>query len=75
METLWDTEMTITLTLGTWMVPLAITILTLISFIVYYWFEDNDYWGFFGALMIGLMGIISTIISWVVWLIMTIMAK
>lgn len=74
METLWDTEMTITLTLGTWMVPLAITILTLISFIVYYWFKDNDYWAF-DSLMIGLMGIISTITAWIVWLIMTIMAK
>ena len=66
--------MTITLTLGTWMVPLAITILTLISIMIYYWFEDNDYWGF-GSLMIGLMGIISTITAWVVWLIMTLMAK
>ena len=66
--------MTITLTLGTWIVPLAITILTLISFIVYNWFEDNDYWGF-GSLMISLIGIISTITAWIVWLIMTIMAK
>jgi hypothetical protein len=66
--------MAITLTLGTWIVPLAITILTLISFIVYYWFEDNDYWGF-GYLMISLIGIISTITAWIVWLIMTIMAK
>ncbi len=66
--------MTITLTLGTWMVPLAITILTLISFIVYYWFEDNDYWGF-GSLMIALMGITSTITAWIVWLIMTLMTK
>ena len=58
--------MTITLTLGTWIVPLAITILTLISFIVYYWFEDNDYWGF-GSLMIALMGITSTYILYSVW--------
>ena len=68
--------MTITLTLGTWIVPLAITILTLISFIVYYWFEDNDNdcWGF-GSLMIALMGIPSTITAWIVWLIMTLMTK
>ena len=66
--------MTITLTLGTWIVPLAITILTLISFIVYNWFEDNDYWGF-GSLMISLIGIISTITAWIVWLMMTIMTK
>ena len=66
--------MTITLTLGTWMVPLAITILTLISFIVYYWFKDNDYWAF-DSLMICLMGIISTITAWIVWLIMTLMTK
>jgi hypothetical protein len=66
--------MNITLTLGTWMVPLTITILTLISFIVYYWFEDNDYWGF-GSLMISFIGITSTITAWIVWLIMTIMAK
>jgi hypothetical protein len=74
METLWDTEMTITLTLGTWMVPLAITILTLISIMIYYWFEDNDYWGF-GAVMVSLIGAVSTITAWIVWLIMTIMTK
>ena len=66
--------MTITLTLGTWMVPLAITILTLISIMIYYWFEYNDYWGF-GALMVSLIGITSTITAWIVWLIMTLMAK
>jgi len=66
--------MTITLTLGTWMVPLAITILTLISFIVYYWFEDNNYLGF-NALMVSLIGAVSTITAWIVWLIMTLMAK
>jgi hypothetical protein len=66
--------MTITLTLGTWIVPLTITILTLISFIVYYWFEDNDYWGFFSFMAI-VGGVVATIISWVVWLIMTLMAK
>jgi hypothetical protein len=66
--------MTITLTLGTWIVPLTITILTLISFMVYYWFEDNDYWGF-GSLMIGLIGIASTTTAWIVWLIMTLMTK
>jgi hypothetical protein len=74
METLWDTEMTITLTLGTWIVPLAITILTLISIMIYYWFEDNDYWGF-GAVMVSLIGAVSTITAWIVWLIMTIMTK
>jgi hypothetical protein len=74
METLWDTKMTITLTLGTWMVPLAITILTLISIMIHYWFEDNDYWGF-GALMVSLIGAVSTITAWIVWLIMTIMTK
>lgn len=66
--------MTITLTLGTWMVPLAITILTLISIMIHYWFEDNDYWGF-GALMVSLIGAVSTITAWIVWLIMTIMTK
>jgi hypothetical protein len=66
--------MTITLTLGTWIVPLAITILTLISIMIYYWFEDNDYWGF-GALMVSLIGAVSTITAWIVWLIMTIMTK
>jgi hypothetical protein len=66
--------MTITLTLGTWIVPLAITILTLISFIVYYWFEDNDDFGF-GVVMVFLIGFISTITAWIVWLITTLMAK
>jgi len=66
--------MTITLTLGTWIVPLAITILTLISIMIYYWFEDNDYWGF-GVVMVFLIGFISTITAWIVWLIMTLIAK
>jgi hypothetical protein len=66
--------MTITLTLGTWIVPLAITILTLISIMIYYWFEDNDYWGF-GAFMVSLIGAVSTITAWIVWLIMTLMTK
>jgi hypothetical protein len=66
--------MTITLTLGTWIVPLTITILTLISIMIYYWFYDNDYWGF-GALMVSLIGAVSTITAWIVWLIMTLMAK
>ena len=66
--------MNITLTLGTWMVPLAITILTLISFIVYYWFEDDNYFGF-NALMVSLIGAVSTITAWIVWLMMTIMTK
>jgi hypothetical protein len=66
--------MTITLTLGTWMVPLAITILTLISIMIHYWFEDNDYCGF-GAFMVSLIGAVSTITAWIVWLIMTIMTK
>jgi hypothetical protein len=66
--------MTITLTLGTWMVPLAITILTLISFIAYSWFEDHDDFGF-GVVMVFLIGFISTITAWIVWLIMTLIAK
>jgi hypothetical protein len=74
METLWDTKMTITLTLGTWMVPLAITILTLISSMIYYWFYDHDDFGF-GVVMVFLIGFISTITAWIVWLIMTIMTK
>ena len=66
--------MTITLTLGTWMVPLAITLLSIICYVVACIFEDRndlDLWIF--VTFVG--GIIATAISWVVWLMMTIMAK
>ena len=66
--------MNITLTLGTWMVPLAITLLSITCFVVACIFEDRndlDLWIF--VTFVG--GIIATAISWVVWLMMTIMAK
>jgi len=66
--------MTITLTLGTWMVPLAITLLSIICYVVACIFEDRndlDLWIF--VTFVG--GIIATAISWVVWLIMTLMTK
>jgi len=66
--------MTITLTLGTWIVPLTITLLSITCFVVACIFEDRndlDLWIF--VTFVG--GIIATAISWVVWLMMTIMAK
>ena len=66
--------MTITLTLGTWMVPLAITLLSITCFVVACIFEernDLDLWIF--VTFVG--GIIATTISWVVWLMMTLMVK
>ena len=66
--------MTITLTLGTWMVPLIITLLSITCFVVACIFEDRndlDLWIF--VTFVG--GIIATAISWVVWLIMTLMTK
>ena len=66
--------MTITLTFGTWMVPLAITLLSITCFVVACIFEDRndlDLWIF--VTFVG--GIIATAISWVVWLIMTLMKK
>jgi hypothetical protein len=66
--------MTITLTLGTWMVPLIITLLSIICYVVACIYEDQndlDLWIF--VTFVG--GIIATAISWVVWLIMTLMAK
>jgi hypothetical protein len=66
--------MTITLTLGTWIVPLAITLLSIICYVVACIFEDRndlDLWIF--VTFVG--GIIATAISWVVWLIMTLMTK
>jgi hypothetical protein len=66
--------MTITLTFGTWMVPLAITLLSITCFVVACIFEDRndlDLWIF--VTFVG--GIIATAISWVVWLIMTLMTK
>lgn len=61
--------MTITLTLGTWIVPLIITLLSII-FVVYVNIFEDDYWGVltFGT-VVG--GVVATVISWVVWLIMT----
>jgi uncharacterized membrane protein len=73
METLWDTKMTITLTLGTWMVPLAITLLSIICVFLVSYFDPDD-WGVL-AFITFVGGLVATIISWVVWLIMTIMAK
>ena len=66
--------MTSTLTFGTWMVPLAITLLSITCFVVACIFEDRndlDLWIF--VTFVG--GIIATAISWVVWLIMTLMTK
>ena len=74
METLWDTEMTITLTLGTWMVPLIITLLSIICYFLVSYFEDERDWGVFSFMAI-VGGVVATIISWMVWLIMTLMAK
>jgi len=66
--------MTITLTLGTWMVPLAITLLSIICCVVAHIYEDRndlDLWIF--VTFVG--GLVATIISWAVWLIMTLMVK
>jgi hypothetical protein len=64
--------MNITLTLGTWMVPLAITILTLIGLLILHCVEDGNWLDFCLSTLIGVPIIIT---AWVVWLIMTIMAK
>ncbi len=66
--------MTITLTLGTWMVPLAITLLSIICYFLVSFFEDERNWGAFSFLTF-VCGIIATTISWVVWLMMTLMVK
>jgi len=66
--------MTITLTLGTWMVPLIITLLSIICYFLVSFFEDESNWGAFSFLTF-VCGSIATTISWVVWLMMTIMAK
>ncbi len=66
--------MTITLTLGTWIVPLIITLLSIICYFSVSLFEDARNWGAYSFIaFVG--GIIATIISWVVWLIMTLMVK
>jgi hypothetical protein len=65
--------MTITLTLGTWIIPLVITLLSIICWVLVTVFED-DYWGVLTFItFVG--GAVATVISWVVWLIMTLMAK
>jgi hypothetical protein len=66
--------MNITLTLGTWMVPLIITLLSIICYFLVSHFEDERDWGVFSFMAI-VGGFVATIISWVVWLIMTLMAK
>ena len=65
--------MTITLTLGTWIVPLIITLLSII-FVVYVNIFEDDYWGVLTFVTV-VGGVVATVISWVVWLIMTLMAK
>ena len=66
--------MNITLTLGTWIVPLIITLLSIICYFLVSHFEDERDWGVFSFMAI-VGGVVATIISWVVWLIITIMAK
>ncbi len=66
--------MTITLTLGTWIVPLAITLLSIICYVVACIYEDQndlDLW----ILITFVSGVVATIVSWIVWLIMTLMTK
>lgn len=66
--------MTITLTLGTWMVPLIITLLSIICVALVSYFNSDD-WGVFDSIIFAALGIIATITAWVVWLIMTLMTK
>jgi len=66
--------MNITLTLGTWMVPLIITLLSIICYFLVSYFEDERDWAVFSFMAI-VGGVVATIISWVVWLIMTLMTK
>jgi hypothetical protein len=66
-------NVTITLTLGTWVVPLVITLLSIICVVLVDIFED-DYWGVLTFItFVG--GGMATVISWVVWFIITLMAK
>ena len=56
------------------MVPLIITLLSIICYFLVSHFEDERDWGVCSFMAI-VGGVVATIISWVVWLIMTIMAK
>jgi hypothetical protein len=56
--------MTITLTFGTWMIPLVVTIVSFILFLIVYW-KDDDY--NFSSAIVFLIGVSVTIISWLTW--------
>lgn len=56
--------MTITLTLGTWMIPFVVTIVSFILFLIAYW-KDDDY--NFSSAIVFLIGVSVTIISWLTW--------
>jgi hypothetical protein len=56
------------------MVPLIITLLSIICYFLVSYFEDERDWGVFSFMAI-VGGVVATIISWVVWLIMTLMTK
>ncbi len=56
--------MTITLTFGTWMIPLVVTIVSFILFLIAYW-KDDDY--YFSTAIVFLIGVSVTIISWLTW--------
>jgi hypothetical protein len=56
------------------MVPLIITLLSIICYFLVSYFEDERDWLVFSFMAI-VGGVVATIISWIVWLIMTLMAK
>jgi hypothetical protein len=66
--------MTITLTLGTWMVPLTITFACIICVQLMNIFEDDGDWE--ELTFITLVGAcVAAVTAWVVWLIMTLITK
>ena len=57
--------MTITLTFGTWMIPLIITIISAIIIFIAGNMK-NDHWGFFFSISV-IAGGLATITAWIVW--------
>lgn len=60
--------MTITLTLGTWIIPLAITIIMFIMMLIANKNEDKD-WGL-PFIFFSIISITATVTAWIVWLLM-----
>ena len=65
--------MIITFTMGTWAIPLIITILSFVIALIINWIED-DHWGMLGLISI-IFAIAMSVSSWITWGLIVIFTK